>query len=137
MLEKIEALTLELAYAEEAYGSCKAPNYSGTSGGGGSRKRTSEPEVKTLRKMELEEKIHQKKAELDRDWAELEPMVENLKPIETLIINLRYRYGEEWDEVCRAIFGRRSDYDIELDRYMNRMFKAHGRALLELSAIIT
>ena len=52
-------------------------------------------------------------------------------------MNLRYRYGDEWEDVCRTIFGRRSDYDVEIDRYMNKMFKAHGRALLELAEKIS
>lgn len=135
MLDKLEALKLELQYAEEQYSAAKTPNYSGTPGGGGDGKRTSEPESKTIRKLELENRVHEKQAEIARDWAELEPLVEQLKPIETLIVNLRYQYGEEWDEVCRAIYGRRPDYELELDRYMNRMFKAHGHALLALSEL--
>ena len=131
-LEKLEALKLELEYAEESYGSAKSPNYSGMPGGGGN-KRTSETEQIVGRKIELEEKVRRKQAEIDRDWDELEPMVEGLAPIETLIVNLRYRYGEDWDTICFAVFGRRKDYDLELDRYMNKMFKIHGRALLALS----
>lgn len=134
MLEKLEALKLELEYAKEQYGACKGSDFSGMPGGGGD-KRTSEPEVKASRKIELEEKVSKKQTEIDKDWAELVPLVEKLKPIETLIINLRYRYGGEWDDVCRAVFGRRKDYELELDRYMNSMFKMHGRALLTLSEI--
>ena len=133
MLEKLEALKLELQYAEEQYSDTKAPNYSGMPGGGGGSKRTSEPEGKTLRKIDLEERVERKKAEIDRDWEQLEPMVEKLEPIETLIINLRYKYGGEWEAVCHAVFGKRHDYEIEIDSYMNKMFKAHGRALLELA----
>ena len=136
MLEKLETLKLELEYAEEQYGVCKAPNYSGKPGGGGD-KRTSEPEVKANRKIELEKRVRRKQDEIDRDWDELEPMVEQLEPIETLIINLRYRYGEEWDDVCFTVFGRRKDYDTEIDRYMDKMFKAHGRALLALADNMT
>ena len=134
MLDKLEALKLELKYAEEQYGACKGSDFSGMPGGGG-YKGTSENEVKVSRKIELENKVKKKQIEIDRDWAKLAPMVEQLKPIETLIINLRYRYGEEWDEVCRAVFGRRKDYELELDRYMNSMFKLHGSALLALSVI--
>ena len=104
------------------------------SGSGG--KRTSEEERLYQRKVELEKKAERQQAEIDRDWAELEPMVEQLKPIETLVMNLRYRYGNEWEDVCRAIFGRRSDYDVEIDRYMNMMYKAHGRALLALAEMM-
>ena len=135
MIHKLEALKLELLYAEEQYSAAKTPNYSGNPGGGGNGQRTSEPEGKAFRKIELEKKVIEKQAEIGRDWAELEPMIEQLKPIETLIVNLRYQYGEEWDDVCRAIFGRRKDYELEIDRYMNRMFKAHGHALLSLSEL--
>lgn len=135
LLAKLEALKLELQYAEDQYSATKSPNYSGTTGGGSDSKRTSEPEGKTIRKITLENRVRAKQAEIARDWAELEPLVEQLKPIETLILNLRYQYGEEWDEVCRAIYGRRADYELELDRYMNRIFKAHGHALLELSVM--
>lgn len=134
-LEKLEALKLELEYAEDQYGNCKSPNFSGMPGGGGSN-RKSETELIVGRKIELETKVNLKQQEVDRDWAELEPMIETLKPIETLILNLRYRYGEGWDAVCFAVFGRRKDYDLELDRYMNKMFKIHGRALLALSEMI-
>lgn len=133
-LEKLDALKLELEYAEDSYGNCKSPNFSGMPGGGS--KRTSETELIVGRKIELENKVKKKQAEIDQDWAELEHLIEQLKPIETLIVNLRYKYGEEWDAVCFAVFGRRKDYDLELDRYMNKMFKIHGRALLTLSEMI-
>lgn len=129
MLEKLDAMKEELEYV---YGSIKGSNLSGMPGGGG-YKGTSEPEVLVRRKMELEEKVQRKEDEVDRDWADLEPMIESLKPIETLILNLRYRYGEEWEDVCFTVFGKRSDYLDEIDCYMNKMFKAHGRALLELA----
>jgi len=132
MLEKLEALKVELEYT---YGACKGSNFSGMPGGGG-YKGTSEPEVLTDRITELKKKVSQKEDEIATNWDELEPLVEKLKPIETLIVNLRYRYGEEWDDVCFAVFGKRSDYLDEIDRYMNKMFKTHGRALLELAEMI-
>ena len=133
LLEKLEALKLELEYAEESYGSCKTPSFSGMPGGGGGYKGTSETEVEAGRKIELEKKVRIQQEKVDRDWAELEPLIENLKPFYTLILNLRYRYGEEWEAVCFTVFGKRRDYNDEIDRYMNRMFKAHGSALLELA----
>ena len=135
MLEKLQTLKLELEYAEEQYSATKAPNYSGMPGGGGD-KRTSEEEVKVSRKMELEKRVSRQHIEIDRDWAELEPMVEQLEPIETLVVNLRYRYGEEWDDVCFNVFGKRKDYETEIDRYKDKVFKAHGRALLALTKMM-
>lgn len=133
---KLEALQMELEYARDQCDTCKSPNYDGMPGGG-KDKGTSETELKVLRKIELEEKVESQKNEINKDWAELEPLVENLKPFETLVMNLRYKHCEGWPDVCRTIFGKRSDYDIELDRYMDKIYKAHGRALLKLSEMIS
>ena len=135
MLEKLEALKLELEYAEEQYGATKSPNYSGMPGGGGD-KRASEPEVKAGRKIEIEEKVRRQQDAIDRDWAELEPLIEQLKPFDALIMNIRYREGAEWEDVCFVVFGKRRDYNDKIDSYMNSMFKAHGRALLELAEML-
>lgn len=129
MLEKLSALKLELEYV---YETCRGLNLSGMPGGGG-YKGTSEPEMLLAQKEKLEKKVNQKQAEVDQDWSELEPLVENLKPIGTLIMNIRYRDGADWEDVCRVIFGKRGDYYTEIDRYMDRMYKAHGSALLELA----
>ena len=129
MLEKLAAIKMEISYV---YGAIKSPSFSDMPVGGGD-KRSSEEERLYLLKEELEEKAARKQAEIDRDWADLEGMVEQLSPIETLIINLRYRYGEEWDDVCSTIFGKRSDYELEFDRYEDKMYKAHGRALCALA----
>ena len=131
MLEKLAATKLEI---QHVYGSLKSPNYSDMPKGGGDR--MSEEERLVERMQELEKKAERQQAEIDRDWAELEPLIEQLEPFQTLIMNLRYRYGEEWDDVCRSVFGRRSDYEYEVDHYMNKMYKAHGRALLLLAEMI-
>lgn len=135
MLDRLAALKQELAFAEAQYGNTKAPNLSGMPGGGGGYKGTSETEVAVFRKIELEEKVRRKEVEISEDWKELAPHIEALKPIETLVMNLRYFYGGDWDDVCRAIYGKRKDYEEEIDRYMNSVFKIHGRALLSLAEI--
>lgn len=135
MLEKLKALQTELEFAEKQFGAPRSTNLTGMPGAKGYNG-TSETEAVVIRKIELEEKVRKQQTKVDADWAELEPVIEQLKPVETLIINLRYKYGAEWDEVCRGVFGKRRDYDDELDRYMNRTFKAHGRALLSLSEIM-
>lgn len=135
MLEKLDSLKLELQFAEDQYGNCKSQNFSGMPSGG-THNRTSETELIVNRKIELENKVKKKQAEIARDWAELEPLIEQLKPIETLIMNLRYLYGNEWEDVCFAVFGKCKDYTYEIDSYMNRMFKTHGRALLCLAEML-
>lgn len=133
MLTKLKALETELAFTEAQYGSTQSPNLSGMPSGGG---HVSNPVAEMVaRKIELEEKVQKQRAKIEEDWAELEKCIEELKPVETLVINLRYYYGGEWDEICFSLFGRRKDYMEEIDRYMNRTFKIHGRALLTLSEI--
>lgn len=135
LLEKLAALKQELEFAELQYGDVRSPNYDGMPHGKPDPRRS--PMVETvIRKIELEERVARKEAEIAEDWKKLEPFVEQLKPIETLVINLRYYYGGEWEEVCFQIYGKRKDYTIEVDRYMNRTFKIHGRALLTLSALM-
>jgi uncharacterized FlaG/YvyC family protein len=128
MLEKLATTKMEM---DHLYGSMKSPNFSGMPGAGD--KRTSEEERLFLRMQELQKQAEKKQAEIDKDWAELEEMVEQLNPIETLVINLRYRYGGEWDDVCFSIFGKHPDYEIEVDSYQDKTFKAHGRALLAMA----
>ena len=135
MLEKLAALKQELEFAEQSYGDVKSQNYDGMPKSQGDPRRSPMVEA-VIRKMELEERVERKEAEIAADWAEIEPFIEQLQPIETLVMNLRYYYGAEWDDVCFNLYGKRRDYTIEVDRYMNRTFKIHGRALLTLSALM-
>ncbi len=135
MLEKLAALKQELEFAEQQYGDVKSPNYDGMPKSKGDPSRSAMVET-VIRKIELEERVKRKEAEIAADWAELEPFIEQLQPIETLVMNLRYYYGAEWEGVCFSLYGKRRDYTIEVDRYMNRTFKIHGRALLNLSEIM-
>lgn len=135
MLEKLATLKQELEFAEQSYGDVKSPNYDGMPKSQGDPRRSPMVEA-VIRKMELEERVKRKEAEIAADWAEIEPFIEQLQPIETLVMNLRYYYGAEWDDVCFNLYGKRRDYTIEVDRYMNRTFKIHGRALLTLSALM-
>ena len=135
MLEKLATLKQELEYAEDAYGSIRSPDFSGMPRGSSDPSKSPIVEA-VIRKMDLEERVERKEAEIAADWAELEPFIEQLQPIETLVINLRYYYGAEWESVCFSLYGNCRDYSIEVDRYMNRTFKIHGSALLNLSALI-
>lgn len=135
MLEKLATLRQELEYAEDAYGSIRSPDFSGMPRGSSDPSKSPMVEA-VIRKIELEERIKRKEAEIAADWAELEPFIEQLQPIETLIMKLRYYYGAEWDDVAFNVFGRRRDYAQKPDYYKNRVFKIHGRALMTLSGII-
>lgn len=135
MLEKLATLKQELEFAEESYGAPRAIDYSGMPRGSGDG--TSQTERVVLRKIALEEKVRQKEEEIANNWATLEPFVESLAPAETLVINLRYYYGAEWCEITQRLYGKRKDFDEEADKYMDKVFKTHGRALLALAEIFT
>lgn len=129
MLEKLASLQNELEYARGQ--SLKIPKLTGMPSGGGL---PGDPVNAIVERVdELKARIEQKRAEIDADWAEIEPLVELLQPAETLVINLRYLHGADWPEVCAAVFGRSGDYEVELDRYMNRTYKIHGKALLAMA----
>lgn len=134
LLEKLATLKQELEFAEESFGSPRAIDYSGMPHGSGDG--TSQTERVVLRKIALEEKVAQKEREIADNWAALEPYVESLAPAETLVINLRYYYGAEWKEINQRLYGKRKDFDEEVDKYMDKVFKTHGRALLNLAEIV-
>lgn len=133
MLEKLKALQTELEFAEKQFGAPRSTNLTGMPGAKGYNG-MSETEAVVIRKIELETKVKRQQEKIDEDWAELEPLIEQLKPVETLVMNLRYRYGGEWKDICATIYGRRKDYDLEFDRYMHNVFLIHGKALVALAA---
>lgn len=131
MLKKLDAFKEELSFIMERYGSPKSPNLCYIPSGGGAT--LSETERIVEKKLELEEKIKITSEEAIRDWEEIFSLFGSLEPMQVLILNLRYQYGAEWKDICRQIYGRREDYDGNIDLYMRRIFKDHGRALLFLS----
>ena len=73
------------------------------------------------RKMELEEQIDRLKAEEKQ---------------ERNAIGLRYFDRADWESTCGVLFGDRRDYVDRVDAYQNRTYKIHGRALLNLAAVL-
>lgn len=131
-----ESVRKELEYAEERYGDVKAVSFDGMPRGkGGDNGGPTERSV--LRKIALEEKLKKHEAELEADWRKLEPLMSVLSPTEALIIKLRYDYAEDWSEICRRVYGSKSDFKEEIETYKNRMFLTHGRALLSLAKIFS
>lgn len=127
-----EALRKEVEYAAERYGDLRAINFDGMpSGKGGTNSGPTERTV--LHKIELEEKLQRCEAELESGWRSIEPFLEVLAPTESLLIRLRYYYAADWNDVCKKIYGTKSDFEDETEVYKNRMFMMHGRALLSLA----
>ena len=46
---------------------------------------------------------------------------------------LMMKREHEMRDICKQIYGRREDYDGNMDLYMKRIYNEHGRALLSLS----
>ena len=132
MVLDCEALRAEMEYARDKYGSIKAMTFdvipSGSNPFG-----ESATERRVFRVIELEERVAKAEEACERDWVQIEPIFEILKPIELLIIRLRYYYAAEWADVCQQVYGRKKDFLEEQDSYQNKTFKMHGRALLTLS----
>ena len=133
MVEDCEALRIELNFARQKYGDIRSSGLSST--GKGSGPNTDKVANRVIVKMQLEERVNKKQEDITRDEAELEPLLDCLKPAERLLISLRYFYGSGWREVCKGMYGGREDYELEMVTYMNRVFKMHGRALLALAAV--
>ena len=89
------------------------------------------------RKMELEEQIDRLKAEEKQERSAIEGLILQLSdPDERAVIRLRYFDRADWESTCGVLFGDRRDYVDRVDAYQNRTYKIHGRALLNLAAVL-
>ena len=89
------------------------------------------------RKMELEEQIDRLKAEEKKERNAIEGLILQLSdPDERAVIRLRYFDRADWESTCGVLFGDRRDYIDRVDAYQNRTYKIHGRALLNLAAVL-
>ena len=65
------------------------------------------------------------------------PLVQAIPdPDERAVIRLRYFDRADWESTCGVLFGDRRDYVDRVDAYQNRTYKIHGRALLNLAAVL-
>ena len=89
------------------------------------------------RKMELEEQIDRLKAGEKQERNAIEGLILQLSdPDERAVIRLRYFDRADWESTCGVLFGDRRDYVDRVDAYQNRTYKIHGRALLNLAAVL-
>lgn len=126
----------EVRYMEESYGDLSSMTFDAMPKGSPSG--VSPQERQVIRKLELEERIVKREAELNAEWhEEMEPFVEQIEPMNALVIRLRYFYGAEWPDITRQVYGKRKEYETEQENYLNKIFKRHGRAILELAKIFS
>lgn len=135
MLRDIDNQIERLDRMESTMTSASSSNLSGMPKSPGVK--TDRTAILVIHKMELEEKIKRTVKKERAENAAIEAMIEKLeKPDERAVIRLRYFDRAEWDGITSVLFGDREDYIDRLDSYQNRTYKMHGRALLELAAIL-
>ena len=89
------------------------------------------------REAELNEERLKKEAEEREERAALEAMIRQVEnPDERAVLRLRYFDRADWDGICAVLFSDRQDYLERIDSYQNRTYKIHGRALLNLAAVL-
>ncbi|MDE6052763.1 MAG: hypothetical protein K2G55_03175 [Lachnospiraceae bacterium] len=90
------------------------------------------------KKILTEEKIKR----LEKALAEQDTVINNVfekleKPYETMVMQMRYADGLEWDEIREGIFGSRKDYYEKIEKYTDKIFRIHGSALKHIKELQT
>ena len=135
MVEDLETLRTELSCARKYMGKIFGANYTGMPKGSPDPGRSpTEEEYIALEK--LEARIRTKERKIQEDWEEIETLCLQIKPMQALMIKLRYHYAIEWKEICKEIYGKRSDFESEYERYKNRMFGIHTRGVSDLDKML-
>lgn len=137
LVQEIDRQFEALEIMEEKLTSPKSSNLTGMprSTASGSFDRMS---MAIAKKEDMEQYV---KALLQKERQEAQAIEEAVQlleePNERQVIRLRYVDGFTWTEVCRALFGRRKDYEERLDTFERRTYKIHGKALINLEAVTT
>ena len=93
--------------------------------------------VAVVRKVALEEKIAEVVAIEREENAALEELIGQLAdPDERAVIRLKYFDRVEWPDIVFVLFGGHTDLNDRFESYQNRVYKIHGRALLNLADIL-
>ena len=135
MLRDIDNQLERLGRMEISMAAPPGPDMTGMPRGSGTP--TDRTGMMVLRKMELEEQIEERLAEEREERAALEAMIRQVEnPDERAVLRLRYFDRADWDGICAVLFSDRQDYVDRVDAYQNRTYKIHGRALLNLAAVL-
>ena len=87
-------------------------------------------------KVDLESEVVSLQNELIEEWKDIELIIKKLKNSEEkAVIRMRYHDGMEWNDVTDTMFGDKDDYLDKVDTYQRRVFRLHGQALVNMSAI--
>ncbi len=134
MIDDLSALCTEYTYARKHMGKLPSAAYTGMPKGSPTPGR-SLPEEEYMVLENIEARIRKKELKIREDWQELETMCLRIKPMQALIIKLRYHYGLEWKDVCKEIFGEAEDFEYDPKRYEDRMYKIHRQGIDALDTV--
>lgn len=86
---------------------------------------------------ELKAKIAKKIEQRDKERRYFEKLLSSVKKANQVsVIEMRYFYAMEWEEINNAIFGRKEDFEYRMDTYVRRTFYIHGEALSALALLM-
>lgn len=89
-------------------------------------------------KFYVEEKIKKLEKDLTEQSKAINTVFERLEnPYEKLVMQMRYEDGLEWDEIRGGIFGNRRDYNENVEKYNDKVFRIHGSALKHMKELQT
>ena len=85
---------------------------------------------------ELEKKLDQIFEKEGAAYERLTALLSHLPKEDELLLTMRYMDGCRWNDVNRAIYGVRSDFDERHRNYLKTIFKKHLRALHNLEKLL-
>ena len=86
--------------------------------------------------VDLETEIMQLIEKRDEERRFIESVVKQLeKPDERAVIRLKYIDGVDWNEIIMLLYGHSDDFDLNTDRYKQRVYRLHRTAIEKLSEI--
>lgn len=84
----------------------------------------------------LEKNLAQIFEEEGAAYGRLTALLSHLPKEEELLLTMRYMDGKRWNDVNRAMYGERSDFDKRQRNYLKTIFKKHLRALRNLEKLL-
>ncbi len=88
------------------------------------------------KRIAIKEKIKELRKELIEQGKLINAIFEKLEnPCEKLVMQMRYEDGFEWDAIRGKIFGSRTDYSVNIEKYNDKVFKIHGAALKHIKEL--
>jgi len=86
---------------------------------------------------ELKAKVKDQIEQRDNERHYFEKLLSKIKKANQVsVIEMRYFYSMDWEEVNSSIFGRKMDFNDREESYLRRVFYIHGEALARLADLM-